>query len=53
MTDETGRLAVAALENLKGQDITILDVAPLSEVMDNLIVATGTSNRHVSLWQVM
>jgi ribosome-associated protein len=47
MTDETSRLAVAALEDLKGQDITVLDVTPLSEVMDNLIVVTGTSNRHV------
>ena len=47
MTDETGRLAVQALEDLKGQDIVSLDVTGLSDVMDTLIIATGTSNRHV------
>jgi ribosome-associated protein len=47
MTDYIDRLAVEALENLKGQDIVTLDVTPLSDVMDSLIFATGTSNRHV------
>lgn len=47
MIDETGRLAVEALEDLKGQEIVTLDVTELSGVMDSLIVATGTSNRHV------
>lgn len=47
MTDEAGRMAVEALENLKAQDIVTIDVTALSDVMDNLIVATGTSNRHV------
>ncbi len=36
-----------ALEDLKGQDIVVLDVAKLSDVTDTLIIATGTSNRHV------
>lgn len=47
MTDETGRTAIDALESLKGQNITTLDVTSLSDVMDSLIIATGTSNRHV------
>ncbi len=47
MKDETGRLAVEALEDLKGQDIVVLDVTTLSDVMDDMIVVTGTSNRHV------
>ncbi len=47
MTDETSRLAVEALESLKGQNIVTLDVTSLSDVMDDLILATGTSNRHV------
>lgn len=47
MTDNIGELAVAALEDLKGQEINVLDVTALSDVMDNLILATGTSNRHV------
>lgn len=47
MIDETGRLAVEALDDLKGQDIVTIDVTSLSDVMDSLIIATGTSNRHV------
>lgn len=47
MTDNIDELVVAALEDLKGQEINVLDVTALSDVMDNLIFATGTSNRHV------
>lgn len=36
-----------ALQDLKGQEITILDVTKLSNVMDTLVIVTGTSNRHV------
>lgn len=35
------------LEATKGSDIKILDVTKLSDVMDCLIVVTGTSSRHV------
>lgn len=37
---------ITALENLKGQNIVTLDVHELSDVMDTLIIASGTSNRH-------
>jgi len=40
-------LAVAALEDLKGQDIVALDVADRTTVTDCMIVVTGTSARHV------
>jgi ribosome-associated protein len=47
MTENVSRLAIDALDDLKGQDIVTLDVTGLSDVMDDLIVVTGTSNRHV------
>ena len=36
-----------AIEDLKGQDVKIIDVTKLSDVMDTLVIVTGTSNRHV------
>ena len=41
-------LAVDALEELKARDITHLEVAKLTDVTDLMIIATGTSTRHVS-----
>lgn len=40
-------VAIAALEDLKGLDITEIDVTKQTDVTDYMIVATGTSNRHV------
>ena len=36
-----------ALDDLKAKDVSVLDVRDLTDVMDVLIIATGTSNRHV------
>lgn len=47
MSTEVSRMAVEALEDLKGNDIVSLDVTELSDVMDTLVIASGTSNRHV------
>jgi len=41
-------LAVDALEELKARDVTHLDVAKLTDVTDLMIIASGTSTRHVS-----
>ncbi len=37
---------INALENLKGKEIVTLDVSQLTDVMDTLIIASGTSSRH-------
>lgn len=47
MSTEISQMAVEALEDLKGNDIVCLDVTELSDVMDTLVIASGTSNRHV------
>lgn len=47
MTLELNKLIIDAIENLKGQKIVDLDVSQLTDVMDHLIIANGTSNRHV------
>lgn len=41
-------LAVDALEELKGKDIAELDVSALTSVTDVMLVASGTSTRHVT-----
>ncbi len=41
------QIAVRAIEDLKGRDIVELDVRSLTDVMDRIVIATGTSSRHV------
>lgn len=38
---------VEALENVKGQDIKVIDIADISDFADFMIVASGTSDTHV------
>lgn len=40
-------LVVAALDEVKAQDVVRLDVRDMTTVTDYMIVASGTSNRHV------
>jgi ribosome-associated protein len=40
-------LVVAALEDLKAQNVTVLDVRGVTDVTDTIVVASGTSDRHV------
>lgn len=46
-TDELKQLAVRALEDLKGVDIAEYDVRELTSVTDVMVIASGTSARHV------
>ena len=40
-------LVVAALDDVKARDIVRLDVRDVTTVTDYMVVASGTSNRHV------
>jgi ribosome-associated protein len=40
-------LVVDTLEDLKGRDLVTLPVAELTDITDYMIIASGTSNRHV------
>lgn len=44
---ELSNLVVEALESVKAKDIVRLDVREMTTVTDYMIVASGTSNRHV------
>ncbi|ROH93250.1 ribosome silencing factor [Stagnimonas aquatica] len=46
-TNQLTKLAVGALEDVKGVDIQVIDVSGLTSVTDHLVIATGTSSRHV------
>ena len=47
MTRSINEIIINALEDLKGKDIVSLDVKAMSDVMDTLVIVSGTSNRHV------
>jgi len=46
-SEQLSDLVVDALADVKAQDVTKLDVRNLTTVTDYMIVASGTSNRHV------
>ena len=46
-SEELSDLVVDALDDIKGQDIVKLDVRDMTTVTDYMVVASGTSNRHV------
>ena len=46
-SEQLSTLVVDALEEVKAKDITVLDVRNMTEVTDYMVVASGTSNRHV------
>ncbi len=45
---EISQIAVKALEDMKGKDITVLQVGHLTQLFETMIIATGDSSRHVA-----
>ena len=41
------KIAVAALEDIKGEDIEVINTTKLTSMFDRIVVATGNSNRQV------
>jgi ribosome-associated protein len=46
LNQKLNELIIAALEDVKGQNIVELDVREMTDVTDTLIIASGTSGRH-------
>lgn len=47
-TEELKQLIIKALEDLKGNDISVIDVKDRTSVTDYMVIASGTSSRHVA-----
>ncbi len=45
--EQLTQLVVDALDELKAQDVHVIDVRGKTSITDIMVVATGTSNRHV------
>jgi ribosome-associated protein len=46
--DQIKNLVIEAMEDLKAVDIRVLDVSELSSIADYMVIASGTSKRHVN-----
>ena len=46
-SEEIKKLVIEAVEDLKGQDVESLFVGDVTSVADWMVIASGTSNRHV------
>lgn len=46
--DDLNAWIIDQVEEMKGQDITVLDVQGKSSITNALIIVTGTSSRHLS-----
>ena len=46
-SEDLVKVAIAALEEIKAQDITTIDVREKTSITDYMVIASGTSSRHV------
>ncbi len=46
-SEQLSELVIEALDDIKAKDVVRLDVRDMTTVTDYMIVASGTSNRHV------
>ena len=46
-TEELQQLVLEALDDLKAVNVTVLDVHKQTTVTDRMVIASGTSSRHV------
>ncbi|MFI8482448.1 ribosome silencing factor [Pseudomonas sp. NPDC078700] len=46
-SEDLVKLAIAALEDIKAQDIVTIDVREKTSITDFMVIASGTSSRHV------
>lgn len=47
-TEELVKLVIDALEDIKAQDISVIDVRELNNITDVMVIASGTSSRQVA-----
>ena len=45
--EECLTLVTSTLDGMKAKNITVLDVEDLTDVMEHMVIAEGTSKRHV------
>ncbi len=45
--EQLAKIAIAALEDIKGKDITVINAGHLTSLFDKMIIASGDSTRHV------
>ena len=46
-SEKLSKLVIAALDDVKAKDVVLLDVRNMTSVTDYMVIASGTSNRHV------
>ena len=46
-SEQQKKHVVEALEDLKGQDIRVIDIADISDFADYMVIVSGTSDTHV------